>query len=181
MKTLRNVLAFVAALLVLMVGSNASAQVATTNQNGFVAEPVKKLTLSFSPVHLLFPVAEVTGEYAVSQTFGVAGIAGLGGYNGAYLFTAGTQAIWYVSGDFSQGLQVGGEAVYSELGASSGGDSVALLGGLGIAPFLGYKISGRSGLTAIAQAGPQLVAATNGRQSASGIGVMLNLNVGWTF
>jgi hypothetical protein len=179
--TIKNVLVATTFFVITVIGSTAAAQVATTNQNGFVEEPSKKLTLSFSPVHLLFPFAEVTGEYAVSQNFGVAGIAGLGGYNGAYMLDVGAQAIYYVTGSFEQGVQVGGEAVYAELGASSGGDSVALVSGLGVAPFLGYKMSARNGFTGILQAGPQLVMATSGYQSAAGVGIMLNANVGWTF
>lgn len=176
-------------LIVTLGGSLAAAQQPPTplensensDSPALDTKPEKRLTVSVSPLHLMAPVAEVTGEYAVSEDFGVAGIAGVGGRDGAYMLGFGAQAIWYATGDFQQGFQVGGELIYNEVGASWRGHSVALLGGLGLAPFVGYKVSSVEGFTGIIQAGPQFISGANAfGGSGAATAFMLNLNVGWT-
>lgn len=61
--------------------------------------------------------------------------------------------------------------------------------GIGIGPFIGYKVAASFGLTFVAQLGAQYniatAEATDGTttetDSASGIGPLLNLNLGWSF
>lgn len=173
--------------------------------------PEHDVSITFSPLHLFLPMVEVTGEYAISNKIGVAGIVGIGSVpvktttfssstNGGLATTEttthygawelGAHFNYYLVGNFDHGMQLGAEAMY--LHVSSEGqnvNTVAAASGLAIGPYIGYKIATHVGFTFEANGGVQYVAArasaTNGTASSSASGSsiipLLNLNVGWSF
>ncbi len=185
----------------------ASAQPVPAPAQGYpppVAAPVRaerSLSLTISPLHLLFPLVEVTGEFRVGPRLGVAGIGGLGAItsttsagDSVRLFATelGASVRYYVTGSFQGGVQVGAEAMYLYVKVDSSSTDVAVTAaadGLSIGPFLGYKWTGRSGFTFDAQGGLAYAAtranANDGSSSAtasdSRLYPLLNVNVGWSF
>ncbi len=151
--------------------------------------PRRVFSLTISPIHLLLPVVEVTGEARVHDNVGVALIAGAGRYTdpnvsgiSATVYEAGAQVRVYVIGDFRHGMQVGGELLYLHLND----DRVAISGeGLAVGPFLGYKIMIDAGFTFDAQLGFEHISARaegNGATANDRTFIpLLNLNVGWSF
>jgi hypothetical protein len=151
--------------------------------------PRRVFSLTISPIHLLFPVVELTGEARVHDKVGIALIGGAGKYTdpnvtgiSATVYEAGAQVRVYVIGDFRHGMQVGGELLYLHLND----DRVAISGeGLAVGPFLGYKIMIDAGFTFDAQVGFEHISARaqgNGATpSDKSIIPLLNLNVGWSF
>lgn len=158
------------------------------------------VAITISPLHLIFPMVEVTGEYAVSRNLGIAAIGGYGtvGLENAdgsdagsvTLYEAGAQARYYVVGSFDHGMQIGAEALYiGATGKSGDGQIDGTAEGIGVGPFIGYKKAARFGLTFDAQLGAQYFAArarsSGGSSSAEaksdGFGILLNLNLGWSF
>jgi hypothetical protein len=157
----------------------------------------RKVSVTWSPVHLSLPLVELTGEYRLAPSWSAAVIGGIGsvtaetdpgeeetldafelGAQGRYYFLsprkhephAGVEALWmHVSGDIDE---VSGEAA-----------------GLAVGPFVGYKYTANFGLTFDIQAGYQFLAiraeATDGTTSDSASDskglVLLNLNLGWSF
>jgi hypothetical protein len=149
--------------------------------------PHRVFSLTFSPVHLVFPIVEMTAEIRAHDKLGIAVIGGAGRYTdrsasiSASVYELGGQLRFYPIGDFRHGLQVGVETLYLHLS-----NPAISLGGVGIAvgPFLGYKVISDAGFTFDAQLGGQYVAAraTNGSgESGDTTIVLLNLNVGWSF
>jgi len=164
----------------------------------------KRLSLTFSPLHLIMPMFEVMGEYRVAPGFGAALIAGAGKvgveipetlttaarkkYVGAY--EVGAQAAWYPLQPFDS-LELGAELLYVYLDASDLSlDVSATANGLAIGPFVGYKFILDVGFTGLIQLGGQYVTARASGESSEGDTaeaskdgwiVLLNLNVGWSF
>ncbi|TXD41263.1 hypothetical protein FRC96_04560 [Lujinxingia vulgaris] len=153
-----------------------------------VRDPGHAHAITLSPLHLAVPLFEVTYEYRVVDRFGLAAIFGLGSSEGVLAFETGVQANLYIVGDFDHGMQLGAELV--SLSASSNANNVSsTASGLSAGPYLGYKVAGSSGLTFMAQVGYQITSvaaqASSGgftaSDSRSGSGVLLNLNLGWSF
>jgi hypothetical protein len=144
-----------------------------------------RVSLTISPIHLLFPMLEVTAELRVQDRLGLALIGGLGHVLGVRVQELGAQARWYVTGHFARGLHLGVEALY--LRADLADLSTTVSGeGLSVGPFVGYKLGWPSGFTLDGQAGVALVAArarSSGSTSSGGRTTLplLNLNLGWTF
>lgn len=158
-----------------------------------------KWSWTISPIHLLLPVGEVTGEYRLSDRVGLAGILGVGQVTVEdtwgeettfFTYELGASARYYVLGSFIHGMQVGLEALYA--GVSGSKDDVSGTGaGIAVGPFIGYKIAANVGFTFDAQLGTQYMMAsaeasnnsngTSDSASDSGWGVLLNLNLGWSF
>lgn len=155
-------------------------------------------SLTFSPLHLLLPVFELQGEFRVTPNIGIGVIGGIGqvtlestsGDTTLTAYEVGGKLVGYVIGDFDEGMQVGLEVLYAGVGgkARDGGETVAVFGeGLGLSPFIGYKIITDIGFTFEAQAGPSLLllAAENRGSGESAeevkLSAMLNLNIGWSF
>jgi len=152
--------------------------------------PVFALTIS--PLHLVFPIVELTGELRVDDHVGVAVIGGVGKYTdknrdlSATVFEAGAQFRYYAVGDFRHGMQLGAELLYLHLST----DQFTASGqGLAMGPFIGYKYTANVGFTFDAQLGAEYVGArataSNGSSSGSASNSawipLLNLNVGWSF
>jgi hypothetical protein len=156
-------------------------------------------SLTISPIHLLFPIVELTGEFRVGNQLGIAAIAGGGSmsvtnFTGEELsFTVlefGSQVRWYALGDFDHGMQLGAELLYIYVSGSFERGSVTGTGsGLAMGPFIGYKISTDVGFTFDAQLGVQLAGiaarASDGTTAAEASDMqaipLLNLNAGWAF
>ena len=154
--------------------------------------PHRVFSLTISPLHLVLPVVELTGEYRALDKLGVALIAGAGKYTSdsgnisAGVFEVGGQLRYYVVGDFRHGVQLGAEVLYLHLTD----DQVTATGeGVAMGPFAGYKIITSIGFTFEGQLGVEYVAARaearNGAVTASDTNAawipLLNLNVGWSF
>lgn len=159
----------------------------------YAKKSLKKMSFTISPLHLVGPIVEVTGEFRMEDKVGVAGILGIGSIDGISVFEVGGQLNYYVVGDFNHGMQLGGELMYVSLSddvrTSNTSVSVAA-SGLGFSPYIGYKVAANFGLTFNAQVGATMLIArgtavdnnSGNRASASGTGsgLMLNLNIGWS-
>lgn len=158
---------------------------------GVTAEqPEKPLhaSITFSPVHLVLPVAELTAELKVAPKMGVAVILGAGSVtpensdNSVTVFEAGISPRYYVWGDFRNGVELGIEAVYVHGSADSDFMSSATAEGLAVGPYAGYKWVSSIGLTLEAQLGAQyLTLRGDVSDDSSDVAVLLNLQVGWSF
>lgn len=181
-------------VLIVMGASTAWAQAPGGPAVQQEAAPAHTMSITLSPIHLgIGPIVEVTGEWRAAPKIGAAGILGFGKYeppddpNVFDVFEAGASLRYYVLGDFSGGLQLGFEALYVKLSTDSvNGSNVSAIGnGLSLAPFIGYKAIW-SGFTFDGQIGASFLAvsaeADNGETAEDqDVGVLLNLNVGWSF
>lgn len=190
---MRKLLLTVQVVAVLLACGVASAQ------EGGSAGVEHKLAVTISPIHLALPIVELTGEYAVQRKLGVAVIAGVGSVGVDYSdgtsdsFTAwelGASGRYYVLGDFDHGMQVGAEVMFLGISGDAREGTISASGqGLTAGGFVGYKIAADFGLTFDGQVGYQAILvgaqASDGEESASTSdssgGVLLNLNVGWSF
>ncbi len=167
-------------------------------RDGLATDHGHGVALTISPFHLVAPIIEVTGEFAVNRNLGVAAVGGYGqltyedpqtgAQDPIMVYEAGLQGRWYALGSFDHGLQLGGEALFvAASGKDVGADEVDATGaGFGVGPFIGYKKAARFGLTFDAQLGFQYTVlraeASNGSASKrSDVTPMLNLNLGWSF
>ena len=167
---------------------------AAAPQGVLVAPPAPSFSLTISPLHLALPVLEAQLEVALDPRMSVSVVLGYGGVTVSDGFTedtfsvfeAGAQFAYYAVGDFGHGLQLGLEALYVGVSADADSEFSGVFGrGFALSPFIGYKIAADFGLTFMAQLGPAftVVSAESDTDSAedSGVGVLLNLNVGWSF
>ncbi len=161
--------------------------------------PQHDVSLTFSPLHLLLPVVEVTGEIRLDKIMSVAAIAGFGSVSidnaqpdlpsHASVYEFGGHYRFYPIGSFEHGMQLGVEVLYLHVSAETA--SVSGFGtGLAVGPFAGYKIIASGGFTFDAQLGVEFLAVKaeaqdSGGQSASATQKatipLLNLNIGWSF
>ncbi len=164
------------------------------------------IAITISPIHLVLPIVELTGEFALDDNIAIAGILGAGSIGVATVdstssisgesFTVlefGSSFRYYLVGDFDHGMQVGGELLYVYIDSGDlETESVTAFGqGLAIGPFIGYKIAATFGLTFEIQAGGAYVAAfaqaenteTGETSSASDSDFIpiVNLQLGWSF
>jgi hypothetical protein len=162
-------------------------------------EDLHDVSLTFSPIHLLLPIFELTAEVRLVDSIGLAGIVGGGtvtvvdafGEDISFdAFELGAHFRWYPIGDFDHGMQLGVELLYIFVSGSVGSSGVTGTGsGLAVGPFIGYKITTSVGFTFDAQLGAQMAGiaaqATDGTttEEASDTQVipLLNLNIGWAF
>jgi hypothetical protein len=154
--------------------------------------PYRYFSLTISPIHLTFPILELTGEARLADRFSVAGIFGVGKISDTDKATGikidatavelGGHVRYYALGDFRHGMQVGAEVLYLHLA-----DSRLVVKGEGVAigPFIGYKYTADIGFTFDTQVGVEYVGArassTTASASDSAWIPLLNLNVGWSF
>ncbi len=194
-------------LLALFVGLVAVTLPAAASAQESPAKETRTASVTFSPIHLLFPIAEVTAEFALTPKIGVAGIVGFGSVPFKTTVTSGrtttenTERLrawelgahfnYYVLGTFDHGMQLGVEALYLKVARPASGtvQIAAAADGFAIGPYVGYKLITRVGFTFEANGGVQYVAARasatdgNTTETASDKRVipLLNLNVGWSF
>ncbi len=140
------------------------------------------VSLTFSPLLLFLPIAEVLTEFRLADKFGLAGVFGLGAPLNLLEFEVGTQFKYYLLGTFDHGMALGAQGLFLYY-------PVVDAAGFAISPFVAYKIATNIGFTFEAQVGPSFnlygASATLTGQSAAvnngSIGLLLNLNVGWSF
>jgi hypothetical protein len=190
-------MSFLSFLLTMTVTRPARAEVPPAAAE--TTHPRRMVSVTISPLHLTQPILELTGEYRVLDRLGLALVLGAGKITpdqeqGAPkppaipIWEAGVQARYYVLGDFRHGMQVGGELIYMHASLDQGNVSVAA-SGLSVGPFLGYKVMADIGFTFDCQLGYQFMGVgatgsdgqTTASQESSASGVLLNLNVGWSF
>lgn len=166
------------------------------------AQSERKFSLTMSPIHLAFPVLELTGEYALSPDFGIAAIGGYGSIeveksNGIStskedipILELGAQAMYYPWGDFNGGMQLGAELLWLKIFIPEEEGVTVSANGVAIGPMVGYKWILGFGLTFDVQGGYQFLFAQAKAKNAAGeelessvdSGVpLLNLNMGWSF
>ena len=164
------------------------------------AKRQRQLAVTFSPIHLILPLVEVTVELRVADKLGLAGILAGGTVDvktdkvTTDKFTAyevGAQLRYYLLGSFEHGMQLGAEVLY--LGVSSddvaGGNVSADGAGLAAGPFLGYKYTSDIGFTFDCQLGVEKLlisaeaksGAVEAKEEEDVVIPLLNLNVGWSF
>lgn len=166
------------------------------------AEPVRYVSATISPLHLLLPVFELELEVMPVPHLGISVIGGIGSItvqssneqiDGEKFATyeLGAHVVGYPLKDFSS-LQLGAEIMWVKVSVDNvGGTDVSGTGaGVGFGPFVGYKFIANVGFTLSVQGGVQymIVAAeahdsqgnsANAEQSA--FGPLLNFNLGWSF
>jgi hypothetical protein len=170
--------------------------------------PVPRVSLSFSPLQLLWPVSdmginkpfvlyELAGELRVHEKVSFMVFGGLGnesapGAPGVRKVTDtewhyGLQARYYFAGNFRRGWPIGVEAywfrfesedVYEASGSTDRGGSRGRAAG----PFLGYKHTFDSGFTIDGELGWVYITMTEqDYRGHAGFQPIINLKVGWSF
>jgi len=159
--------------------------------------PETSFSLTLSPIHLLLPILELTGELRLGSQAGLAVIAGGGRVSvtesggPTVRFTVlegGTQLRYYVTGSFRRGMQVGAEILYVHVNGSLQ-DVTGVASGLALGPFLGWKTTSYAGFTFEVQGGVEVVTLgthvsdSSGGSSSSSVDYipLINLNIGWSF
>lgn len=195
---------FTAALMFVMLTSSSASAQSEPSPSG-VAE-TKTLSVTISPFHLVSGIFEAGLEYAITPRDSAMIIGGYGVQQSALddetnleipTILLGAQYRRYVLGDFDAGLHVGAEFSYINASASTEFDGITVeADATGIAPgvFVGGKHTFDFGLTselqvgglyylffgrAEASAGETTVEETD--QSPGEFGLLVNLNLGWTF
>lgn len=131
-----------------------------------------RVAITLSPLHLILPVVELTGEFKVAERASVAVIGGAGRTSGVSLWELGAQGRFFLLGDFADNVHVGAEALYAG-GASSG------LTAAGFSPgaFVGGKTTFDFGLVLDGQVGGAYYTSSGDGE----LDLLLNLNLGWAF
>ncbi|HEY5921701.1 MAG TPA: hypothetical protein VIV11_08520 [Kofleriaceae bacterium] len=163
--------------------------IAILTTSGVAAAEGEKVTLSWSPIHLVLPVVEVEVEYNLAPNLGAGLILGAGrvtstdGTVTATAYEVGGQFNYYFMRPFS-GLHGGVEAVYLTVGDVEQ-DSSVTANGLTVGPYVGYKVQTAIGFAFIAQLGVQYLAvkaeSSTAMASQKELAPLLNLNIGWSF
>jgi len=162
-------------------------------------EPVRTVSLTLSPVHLIFPLLELMAEVRPVDHLGLAVIGGYGtvsaeSSSGTEKFKAyelGAQALWYPMKPF-HGLHVGAELLYVKVESDelNQGDVKGTGTGLAVGPLIGYKVLTSGGFTFVAQGGAEYIAVEaeasdqvgNSSQKDDSRWIpLLNLNLGYSF
>jgi hypothetical protein len=165
--------------LVLAIGS---AQAADKTVDDF------KASITLSPLHLVMPLVEVTGEFKLADRVGLAVIGGAGRVEDYPVWEAGAQGRFYALGSFRGGLELGAELLALGVSVEEGGVTGTGVG-LAMGPFVGGKYITDIGFTIDGQLGGSVVfasaQATDGTstesQGSRTLTPLLNLNLGWSF
>jgi hypothetical protein len=170
----------------------------------------RTVSLTLSPLHLIFPVLEVMAEFRPVNGLGLAAIAGYGQVTfenfeevdpgtgqiverdlTVDVLELGLQAVWYPLDPFD-GLQVGAEFLWVNAEASEVSESATrgVAVGIAVGPFVGYKLITSGGFTLFVQGGGQYVIATSEPENPAGVTTqeeetafvfLLNFGLGWSF
>jgi len=163
------------------------------------------VSITISPLHLILPIVQLTGEVRAAPHFGVSLIAGYGSVsvspttdNGLSdtvklsAYEIGGRLIGYPLKKFKS-LQLGAQLMYLKVDTDGAIPNTNVSGtGAGIAfgPFAGYKLVTSAGFTFFAQLGFQYLSAqaeahdTNGNSDSASNNrflALLNLDIGWSF
>jgi hypothetical protein len=173
-------------ILVAAAVGNAAAQPETPAPAG---EPSRLASVTFSPVHLQFPIVEINAEFNVAPHTGLAVIGALGKISDSMSNISGTAT--EVGGQFNYyplrkfaGLHGGFEVLYLRI-SDVNVDTTVSGAGLSAGPYIGYKGMLPLGLTFVAQLGVDFIAVEAKSSTATmkdrKVFPLLNLNVGWSF
>lgn len=154
------------------------------------------VSLTLNSTALAADIVELQGEWQLSKHIGVSATLGLGNVasssDSSYqLLTAGVQAHYYLLGDFSEGLQVGTQILFSSTDFRVENSFLYDNGRvLSIIPYAGYKLTMESGLTFNIQAGigagtPVFIPSnmmSTGRNTEYKwhVSTRLQVNIGWS-
>jgi hypothetical protein len=160
------------------------------------------ISLTFSPVHLLLPLFELTVEARVGEYCGIALLGGFGSATldfedeeediSATLWNVGAQVVAYPLEPF-ESLQLGVELQYAHASVDGqlNGRRVSGIGsGLAVGPLVGYKLAIDVGFTFFVQGGVAFIAVKADAEDDTGetastdekrVLPNLNLNLGWSF
>lgn len=159
------------------------------------------VTLTISPLHLIFPILQLTGEVRVTPHLGVSVIGGYGTIavqtstlqdTRVSAYELGGRVIGYPLKQFKS-LQLGAEVMYLKVdtgGAISGTNVSGSGAGVAFGPLVGYKIITPAGFSFVAQFGIQYLSAQAEAHDTSGnrdsakdnrFLPLLNLEIGWSF
>lgn len=159
--------------------------------------PMTSFSLTISPIHLLLPILELTGEFRLGTQAGLALIAGGGRVSVAQsdgtkvtfnVYECGGQLRYYLTGSFRRGMQLGAEILYVHVNGSLQ-DITGVASGLALGPFVGWKTTSYSGFTFEIQGGVEVVTMgtsvsdSSGGSSSSSVDYipLVNLGIGWSF
>ena len=169
---------------------------------------VRHVSLTLSPIHLLFPVFEITAELRLANHVGLSVVGGIGSIGftesgscssgicqpdtkvRASVQELGTQLVFYPLQAFD-GLVLGAELDWVHLSVNDTGNNVTGVGaGTAFGPLIGYKWIFECGFTLFAHVGVQHVwAQADASQSTTGDTAhdektqwlpLVNLNLGWS-
>lgn len=147
------------------------------------------VSVTLSPLHLVLPVAELTAEIRAADRVGVAAVAGLGFGRFGGVWEGGGSGRFYPVGDFDRGVQVGAEVlavrVVAEVADYTTGEATYIHAtGFSAGGFVGGKYTLGVPLTFDGQIGAQALTTrvdVAGETWRTTPGLLLNLNVGWSF
>jgi hypothetical protein len=158
---------------------------------------VRHVSLTWLPIQLLLPMVALAAEVRFSDE---ASGTIFGGYGTVRVdrdqtderdkrsaYQLGAQFHYYVSGAFDLGgVHVGAEVLFVHVADSSWKvATTAVVPGLTVGPFVGFKLVTRSGFTFDSQIGIGIAAATTSGAAPNDpeqkVSLMGNLGVGWTF
>jgi hypothetical protein len=159
------------------------------------------LSVTVSPIHLLFPMLEASAEFQVSDNVGLAvigayGEVGISNSSGVHdslgIWELGGQVRYYFLESF-ESLHAGVEALYIGISESDigGAELSANASGVAVGPFVGWKGIFGPGFTFVVQLGAASTAVSaTATDSSTGetatvtdrdVLVLLNLDLGWSF
>ncbi len=160
--------------------------------------PLRSFALTISPLHLVLPVVELTGEFRVGEKMGIAAVLGAGSVTikdamanevAFKAFEVGGQFRYYLLGNFRHGMQVGAELLYFKVSGNVR-SITGMANGFTMGPFVGYKFTSRMGLTFDTQIGIERAGIAASAYSSAGETAsvstsrwapLLNINIGWSF
>jgi hypothetical protein len=163
-------------------------------------EPARRVSLTISPIHLLFPVFELNVEVRLVDHLSIAAIGGYGSITLENSLGEGTTFdVYEVGGQITgyplksfESLQLGAEFLYAHVSSDDINETSTTGVGIGyaIGPFIGYKLMTDGGFTFVVQGGVQYFNASAQAENTSGnsaqeeekhVIALLNLNLGWSF
>jgi hypothetical protein len=163
------------------------------------SEEVVSLTLS--PLLLILPIVQLTGEVRVTPHLGISLIAGYGSLSvdnpdtesfKVSAYELGTRVVGYPLKKFKS-LQLGAQLMYLKVdtgGPVTSSNVSGTAAGVAFGPFAGYKLITDAGFTFVANLGFQYLAAQAQAQDNAGNSSsasdsrflpLLNLEIGWSF
>lgn len=159
--------------------------------------PTRDVSLTVSPIHLVFPILEVSAELRAHDAIGVSLIGGYGQISTTGLFETKTYDVYELGGQLSfyplepfESLLLGVELLWLQVDSDDLDRSFAAsAAGVAVGPMMGYKYIADGGFTLFVQGGAQYVAAR--AEAADGSSTetaedrafipMVNFNLGWSF
>ena len=177
----------------LFAGAGALAQTSTRPLVSVKPDFDPAVSITVSPLHLLNPFLKLDTEVGLSDKLSATAIIGAGAQGGLLTAEGGIQFRYYVLGSFAGGLHVGAEGLFGSHTDLVTDRSVRVVPeGLAIGPFTGLKYVFNFGLTLDILGGLQLLASKNkveGEDTSgtpiitkeAALGLLANLNVGWSF